>query len=98
MHLLYFNRMENQQERKKPEKADLAAAIITSGKDSGKERTLNPPHFVSAGCLAAGVREWWEFKGPTYLGCTLYHRVLYLHTGTAGAIFSSLQTPSSTSE
>lgn len=55
MHLLYFNRMENQQERKKPEKADLAAAIIASGKDSGKERTLNPPHFGSAGCLPVGV-------------------------------------------
>lgn len=98
MHLLYFNTMENQQERKEPEKADLAAAIITSGKDSRKERTLNPPHFGSAGCLAAGPQEWWEFKGPTYLGRTLYHHVMYLHTGTAGAIFSSLQVPGSASE
>lgn len=87
MHLLYFNRMEDQQERKKPEKADLAAA-----------RTLNPPHFGSAGYFTAGVQEWWELKGPTYLRCTLYHCVMYLHTGTAGAIFSSLQIPSSASE
>jgi len=48
MHLLYFNRMEEQQERKKPEKADLVTAIITSGEDRGKEKTLNPPHFDSA--------------------------------------------------
>lgn len=98
MHLLYFKRAENQQEKKQLEKADLAGAIITSGKDSRKERTLNPPHFGSAGYLAAGVCDWWGFKGPTYLACTLYHCIMYLHTGTAGAIFSSLQIPSSASE
>lgn len=43
MLVLYFNRMENQQERKKPEKADLGAAVITSGKDSRRESTLNLP-------------------------------------------------------
>lgn len=48
MHLLYFNRMEEQQERKKQGKADLVAAIITSGEDRGKEETLNPPHLDSA--------------------------------------------------
>lgn len=90
--------MENQQERKKPEKADLAGAIITSGKDSGKDTTLNPPHFGSAGCLTAGVQELWVFKGSTYLECTFYHCIMCLHTGTAGVIFSSLQIPSSASE
>lgn len=69
--------MENQQERKKPEKADLGAAVMTPGKDSGRERTLNPPHFGSAGCLAAGTQEWWEFKGPTYPGSTLYPHGMY---------------------
>lgn len=81
MLLLYFNRMENQQERKKPEKADLGAAVITSGKDSGRERTLNPPHFGSAGCLATGAQEWCEFKGRTYPGSPLFPHVMYLQTG-----------------
>lgn len=81
MLLLYFNRMENQQERKKPEKADLGASVTTSGKDSGRERTLNPLYLGSAGCLATGAQECWEFKGPTNPGITLFPHFMYLQTG-----------------
>lgn len=80
MLLLYCHRMGNQQERKQPEKADLGAAVITSGKDRGREKTLNPPYFGSAGCPATGTEEWWSSRDPHTLGA-LCSPSLYPHTG-----------------